>query len=301
MSLVAAHLRDGFTYSERPAAPAPGQAPLEAFIFEGRRGYCQQFAGAMALLLRMGGVPARVATGFTPGGFSKRKGAWIVRDTDAHAWVEAWFDRFGWVALDPTPAATPARSQIASLAPQSSTDPALPGLGTVGTMPEGTTRSPQGGLSGERRGAGDVGSGAPGAEEDEGGVAWPAAAAGFALALLLLLLAAWRLAGRRRDRAGEDGATRLDRAVAELEAALRRSGRPVAPGVTLRQLEQRLGGPPEAAAYLRALRSGRYGPASALPPRPTPSQRRALRRALAAGGGLGARVRALWALPPWRG
>ena len=89
--------------------------------------------------------------------------------------------------------------------------------------------------------------------------------------------------------------------MAELEAALRRSGRPVAPGVTLRQLEQRLGGPPEAAAYLRALRSGRYGPASALPPLPTPAQRRALRRALAAGGGPRARVRALWALPPWRG
>ena len=139
MTLVAARLRDGFTYSERPPAPAPGQAPLEAFIFDGRRGYCQQFAGAMALLLRMGGVPARVATGFTPGGFSKRKGAWIVRDTDAHAWVEAWFDRFGWVALDPTPAATPARSQIASLAPQTATDPALPGLGTVGATPEGTT------------------------------------------------------------------------------------------------------------------------------------------------------------------
>ena len=162
VALVAAHLRNGFTYSERPPAPAPGQAPLEAFIFESRRGYCQQFAGAMALLLRMGGVPARVATGFTPGGFSERKGAWIVRDTDAHAWVEAWFDRFGWVALDPTPPATPARSQIASLAPQGATDSSLPGLGTVGTTPEGTTRSPQGGLTsgGPRSGvAGTAGDG----------------------------------------------------------------------------------------------------------------------------------------------
>jgi hypothetical protein len=114
------------------------------------------------------------------------------------------------------------------------------------------------------------------------------------------LLGRW-LALVRRGRAGEDGATRLDRAVAELEAALRRSGRPVAPGMTLRQLEQRLGGSPEAAAYLRALRSGRYGPAPALPPLPTAAQRRALRRALSAGGGPVSRLRALWALPPWRG
>ena len=70
----------------------------------------------MALLLRMGGVPARVATGFSPGGYSKRKQAWIVRDTDAHSWVEAWFDDYGWVTLDPTPSDTPARSQIATLA-----------------------------------------------------------------------------------------------------------------------------------------------------------------------------------------
>ena len=69
----------------------------------------------MALLLRMGGVPARVVTGFSPGGYSERKHAWIVRDTDAHSWVEAWFDGLGWVTFDPTPSATPARSQIAAL------------------------------------------------------------------------------------------------------------------------------------------------------------------------------------------
>ena len=69
----------------------------------------------MALLLRMGGIPARVVTGFSPGGYSKRKQAWIVRDTDAHSWVEVWFDAWGWVTFDPTPDATPARSQIAAL------------------------------------------------------------------------------------------------------------------------------------------------------------------------------------------
>ena len=96
-------------------APAAGRAPLDAFLFDTKEGYCQHFSGAMALLLRMGGVPARVATGFSPGGFSKRRDAWIVRDTDAHAWVEAWFDELGWVTYDPTPDLTPARSQIAAL------------------------------------------------------------------------------------------------------------------------------------------------------------------------------------------
>src|ERR1700743_3981975 len=69
----------------------------------------------MALLLRMGGVAARVATGFTPGGYSAHQKQWIVRDTDAHAWDEVWFDGYGWVTIDPTPDASPARSQIAAL------------------------------------------------------------------------------------------------------------------------------------------------------------------------------------------
>ena len=89
--------------------------PLEHFLFESKAGYCQHFSGAMALLLRMGGVPARVATGFSPGGFRRRQGEWVVRDRDAHSWVEAWFDGIGWVTFDPTPSATPARSLIAAI------------------------------------------------------------------------------------------------------------------------------------------------------------------------------------------
>ena len=298
VTAVAAYLRSGFEYTEHPPPAQLGQAPLDAFLFESRRGYCQQFAGAMALLLRMGGVPARVAVGFSPGGYSKRKAAWIVRDTDAHAWVEAWFDRFGWVALDPTPPATPARSQIASLAPTRGAGSSLNGaLGAQGATAQGASRGPQGGPR-ERPGA-QAGAGAATAAAGAGvGSPWPSLPA--AGAALLVLLAAWRVAWARRRRAAVDGGHRIDRAIAELEAALRRSGRPPAPGLTLHQLERRLRGSPEAAAYLRALRTCRYGPVQALPLLPTGAQRRALRRALAAGVGPAARLRALWALPPWR-
>ena len=90
----------GFTYDESPPAPG-GLPPLAHFVTEGKSGYCQHFAGAMALMLRFLGIPARVAGGFTSG---KRDGdSWVVTDHDAHAWVEAWFPGYGWLAFDPTP------------------------------------------------------------------------------------------------------------------------------------------------------------------------------------------------------
>ena len=90
----------GFRYAERPPQ-APGVPPLVGFVTRTHAGYCQHFAGAMALMLRTLGVPARVAVGFTSGSY--RDGAWRVTDHDAHAWVEVWFPRFGWVPFDPTP------------------------------------------------------------------------------------------------------------------------------------------------------------------------------------------------------
>ena len=71
---VDAYLSRGFRYDERPAPAEPGQVPLEHFLFDTKAGYCQHFSGAMALLLRFGGIPARVATGFSPGGFRSAPG-----------------------------------------------------------------------------------------------------------------------------------------------------------------------------------------------------------------------------------
>ena len=283
------YLSDGFAYDETPEDVDAGVATLDGFLFDTKSGYCQHYSGAMAILLRMAGIPARVVTGFSPGGYSERKSAWIVRDTDAHSWVEAWFDDDGWVTFDPTPAGTPARSQIAALdrPPEASGDD-----GADSAADAGGSAARSGGvrpdLLGEQSGPGGSSAGA-GAD---GGPAWW----WFALAgVALLLLAAWAVLRWRRRSLSPAAA--LDRAVAELEAAMRRIGRPAATGTTLHQLEQRLGRTPEAAAYLRALRAGRYAPTASAP---TPQGRRALRRELGSGAGPRGKLRALWALPPWR-
>ncbi len=90
----------GFRYDERPPR-SPDTPALIDFVLTTKAGYCQHYAGAMALLLRLLGIPARVAVGFTSGTYDD--GTWKVTDHDAHAWVEAWFSGHGWVAFDPTP------------------------------------------------------------------------------------------------------------------------------------------------------------------------------------------------------
>ena len=274
LTRVNAYLRsNAFTYSELPA-PDGSAVGLERFLFDTRRGYCQHFSGAMALLLRMGGVPARVATGFTPGGYRKRRKEWVVRDTDAHSWVEVWFDEIGWVTVDPTPPATPARSQVAALDPGDLPEAVADVVPTATAAPP--ARDPEG-LSREQSGGGQTVDTSAG----EGGPSpW--------LALLLLpLLGAVALWRNRRRFATE---LAVDDEIDDLVRALRRAGRSVPAGETLVQLERRFGSP----TYLRGLRAARYGAA----PPPTPADRAAFRRELASGLGWAGRLRAWWALPP---
>jgi transglutaminase-like putative cysteine protease len=75
---------------------------LETFLFSARRGYCEQFAGAYAVLARLVGLPSRVAVGFTPGDLGA-DGLYHVRDEHAHAWPEVYLQGHGWVAFEPTP------------------------------------------------------------------------------------------------------------------------------------------------------------------------------------------------------
>ena len=99
------HLTDrsnGFIYS---LSTEPGTSGDDLVDFlRLKRGYCEQYAGAMAAMVRAAGVPARVALGYTPGSV-ERDGTRLITTDDAHAWVEVFFDDLGWVPFDPTPIA----------------------------------------------------------------------------------------------------------------------------------------------------------------------------------------------------
>ncbi|MDQ3680757.1 MAG: DUF3488 and transglutaminase-like domain-containing protein [Actinomycetota bacterium] len=93
--------RQRFTY-DLGARPGHDERALEGFLFGDRRGYCEQFAGAYAVLARAVGLPARVAVGYTPGELGP-DGLYRVRDLNAHAWPEVYIEGAGWVAFEPTP------------------------------------------------------------------------------------------------------------------------------------------------------------------------------------------------------
>ncbi|MFB8767532.1 transglutaminaseTgpA domain-containing protein [Nocardiopsis alba] len=183
-----------FTYDLAPPPVPTGSDPLAHFLFDDRTGYCEQYAGAMAVMARQAGIPSRVAVGYTAG--SPDGGdRWTVSARDAHAWPELYFEGSGWVRFEPTPAApedgqgTASRPDYSSegdsadeeASPSPSSDP------EESASPEATPSSPEtdgataGGSDGTER---DDASGTSGSTPP----AW-LPAVGVALAALVLLCA----------------------------------------------------------------------------------------------------------------
>ena len=181
----------GFRYSNHPEVIGP---PLVGFVKRTRAGYCQFFAGAMALMLRYLGIPARVAVGFAGGDTKSGRNIWLVTDRDAHAWVEVWFKGYGWLPFDPTPAAPGTlRDPLASLPATSlgATDPVpTPGVLTQAAASHPAASSHTGGGAGDAlRRTPDRGVGAP-SLSDAG-----TAGRGRGTVVLLILLVLGSLAG----------------------------------------------------------------------------------------------------------
>ncbi len=83
-------------------APVPDGDAVDDFLFGSQRGFCEQIASSLVVMLRSQGIPARLATGYIPGTRDRISGVFEVRASDAHAWVEVWFPETGWEAFDPT-------------------------------------------------------------------------------------------------------------------------------------------------------------------------------------------------------
>ncbi len=98
------YLMENYQYSLDFLGKA-GRDPIEAFLFDRRKGHCEYFASSMVLMLRSVGIPARLATGYLGADYNRLEGYYVVRESNAHAWVEAYLPGSGWTTFDPTPAA----------------------------------------------------------------------------------------------------------------------------------------------------------------------------------------------------
>ena len=90
------------TYDQYISAPPPGRDVVDWFLFESRKGYCDYYASAMAVMCRAIGIPARVVQGYSTGEFIAASQTYRVRQMNAHAWVEVFFPHFGWIEFEPT-------------------------------------------------------------------------------------------------------------------------------------------------------------------------------------------------------
>ncbi|MDP9082796.1 MAG: DUF3488 and transglutaminase-like domain-containing protein [Pseudomonadota bacterium] len=99
--------RQAFYYTLTP--PKLSGDAVDEFLFDTKRGFCEHYASAFAVLMRAAGIPTRVVTGYQGGTFNRFGDYWILRQSDAHAWNEVWIEGRGWMRVDPTSVIAPER------------------------------------------------------------------------------------------------------------------------------------------------------------------------------------------------
>lgn len=177
-ALIQEFLRgDTFTYSTEPQ-PGHGYKALENFLLVDNKGYCEQFASAMAMMARVAGIPSRVSVGFLPG--EQVGDSWVVSIRDMHAWPELYFSGWGWVRFEPTPSVqtgdAPPWTQQPAEAP--SDDPTAEPSASSSTAPSAST-DPR-----------DIPAGTPVTAEDSAGSSWVRSLLWSAVGLVLLMILA---------------------------------------------------------------------------------------------------------------
>ena len=99
--------QNGFSYTLKP--PLLGENPVDDFVFGSRSGYCEHFASAFAYLMRAAGIPARIVVGYLGGEHNSYGNYLVVKQYHAHAWVEVFMEKQGWIRVDPTAIVAPER------------------------------------------------------------------------------------------------------------------------------------------------------------------------------------------------
>lgn len=238
LDLQAWFTSSSFRYSLKPNLPSSHW--LLSFLTTDRRGYCQQFAWAFAILARLVGIPSRVAIGYT-GGSPDSHGTWQVTTADAHAWPELYFPGEGWLRFEPTPHG--ATGQGTAVAPAYATGPAV---GLPPTSP-GSAKGSAGstgqaaGQPGLNRFAHEPGAGTGTLAPIRGSGLWLA----IVIPVLALLLICWptvtrRLIRRRRWLAASGDAAIATAAWRELTDDLVDFGFSRLPGETPRAMARRI-------------------------------------------------------------
>jgi transglutaminase-like putative cysteine protease len=97
-----AWLRTNIVYNDSISGPQAGQDGVDYVLFDAKKGYCDYYASAMAVMARSLGIPARVATGYASGEYDPKTGLYQVHQYDAHTWVEVYFPQYGWIEFEPT-------------------------------------------------------------------------------------------------------------------------------------------------------------------------------------------------------
>jgi len=235
-------LSSAFTYTLKPNLPTSHW--LLKFLTTDRRGYCQQFAWAFAVLARLVGIPSRVVVGYTGGSYLKH-GIWQVTTTDAHAWPELYFPGEGWLRFEPTPHG--AGDQGTATVPDYATGPST---GPSAALPGGPSQSQA--SPGASGGAGRrstvlnrITHGQPGTAASLGGQSDSGLWLAVGIPVLIILLLTWpalvRLLTRRRRWLAASGDAGLAKAAwRELTDDLADYGLARAPGETPRAVARRV-------------------------------------------------------------
>ena len=223
---IQSFLRDDDNFDYDPDVdPADGPQALVTFLKDERAGFCQQFASAMAVMLRTLDIPSRVAMGFTSGSLDDDGIGLSVTTNDLHSWVEVWFPTYGWLAFEPTPGRVVEGYQTTSTAVPCATAPG-------GCAGEGPSTNGNAGIAGPTdpgkprpkfpaprrtedlldRGTVRAGNAGPEADPDPGlAPARVLAVTGVLGAVVLIVVPVVRMAGRRRRlrRAGREPRRRI--------------------------------------------------------------------------------------------